>query len=199
MSDDPSALNPITPHESPIPLRLLVGLGNPGREYERTRHNIGFMILDEVAKRAGVTFQHQSSWRSEVAASGALRLCKPMSFMNLSGEPVSHLTRFFKIGPAEMLVVLDDTALPLGKLRLRTTGSAGGHNGMQSIIDRLGTAAIPRLRVGIGSPSCEMTSHVLGRFSSDELPAISESITRAVEAIDYAQTAGLEAAMNKFN
>lgn len=127
-------------------------------------------------------------------------LCKPTSYMNLSGEPVSALARYYKIEPSEILVVLDDVALPLGKLRLRSGGSAGGHNGLKSIIAHLGTTEIARVRIGIGGAAgSELSDHVLGRFSSEEMPVLNQSLDRAIEAIDFAQTRGMEAAMNQFN
>ena len=175
-----------------------MGLGNPGREYENTRHNVGFMILDRLASRAGVGFKVQREWRAEMAAQGRLLFCKPKSYMNLSGEPLSAVTRFYKIQGNEILVVLDDVALPLGKLRIRLGGSAGGHNGMKSILSHVGD--VPRLRVGIGAEKGGgMTGHVLGRFTADELPVLEESLGRAVEAIDFACQHGVQAAMNKFN
>jgi PTH1 family peptidyl-tRNA hydrolase len=196
-----------TIHNSPstihsFPFRLLVGLGNPGREYAQTRHNVGFMVLDKLAARDGARFRHEAKWNAEIASCGSVLLCKPMSFMNLSGEPVSNVSRFYKILPNEMLVVLDDSALPLGRLRLRASGSSGGHNGLQSILDHIGGEKnnVPRLRIGIGAAEGRgMTQHVLGRFAPEETPLLEQSLARAVEAIDFAQAQGLEAAMNKFN
>ncbi|MEI6351421.1 MAG: aminoacyl-tRNA hydrolase [Verrucomicrobiota bacterium] len=179
--------------------RLLVGLGNPGREYERTRHNVGFMVLDRIAARTGADWRLVKDWQAQVAGHEGVQFCKPVSYMNLSGKPAGAVARFYKVEPAEMLVVYDDLALPLGKLRFRPNGSAGGHNGMQSIIDHLGSQAIPRLRIGIGSASGGMVNHVLGRFSADELPVLEETLDRAVDAIGFAQTQGLQAAMNQFN
>jgi PTH1 family peptidyl-tRNA hydrolase len=180
--------------------RLLVGLGNPGREYSATRHNIGFMVLDRLAALSGAAFRADRKWQAEVAADGDVWLCKPQTYMNLSGESVSALARFHKIDPARVLVVLDDMALPLGKLRLRERGSAGGHNGLQSILDHLGTREVPRLRVGIGAAEPgAATGHVLGRFAVDERPLVAQSIDRAVEAIRFAQSNDLPAAMNRFN
>jgi PTH1 family peptidyl-tRNA hydrolase len=190
----------------PPRFRLLVGLGNPGREYAQTRHNVGFMILENLAARSGAQFRHETKWNAEVAASGSgvngVLLCKPQSFMNLSGEPVAHVSRFYKIAPSEMLVIFDDAALPLGKLRIRANGSSGGHNGLQSILDHIGGEknTVPRLRIGIGAADGRgMTQHVLGRFAAEEIPALDESLARAIEAIDFAQQHGLDAAMNKFN
>ena len=138
--------------------RLIVGLGNPGKEYRDTRHNVGFMILDRLAARERAEFRTEKHWQAEVARTGDTLLCKPLTYMNLSGEAARAIGQFYKIEPAQTLVVLDDMALPLGKLRLRESGSAGGHNGLQSLIDCLGTQAIPRLRVGIGAaPGADRT------------------------------------------
>src|SRR4051812_25410717 len=129
--------------ESPQPIRLVVGLGNPGREYHETRHNVGFMVVDRIAAAAGVPFQKEG--KGQLARTSEYLLCKPMSYMNLSGEIVGPLARYYKILPAEVLVVLDDMALPLGKLRVRPGGSAGGHNGLKSVLQHLGTQEVPRL------------------------------------------------------
>ena len=178
--------------------RLIAGLGNPGREYENTRHNAGFMIMDRLAERAGVPFRKESKWDAAVANASGLLLCKPQSYMNLSGEPLAALARFYKIEPSQMLAVYDDVALPLGKLRIRPGGSSGGHNGMTSILQHMGD--IPRLRIGIGAADGQpMVQHVLGKFSVDERPVLAEAIDRAVAAIDCLQKDGLDAAMNQFN
>ncbi len=183
----------------PPGLRLLVGLGNPGREYRDTRHNIGFMLADRLAARERAPFRTEKSWQAEVARAGDLLLCKPLTYMNLSGQAVRPLAQFYKIDAAQMLIVLDDMALPLGKLRLRPDGSAGGHNGLKSIIEHFGTPAVPRLRIGIGAAPGEATGHVLGRFTLEENAALAQSLDRAVEAVDCLSTRGLEAAMNAFN
>lgn len=180
-------------------LRLLVGLGNPGREYQETRHNVGFALLDQLAARERVAFRTEKSWRCEVARAGDLFLCKPLTYMNLSGEAVRPLSQFFKIAPAETLVILDDMALPLGKLRFRASGSAGGHNGLQSLLEHLGTPDVPRLRIGIGAAAGAATGHVLGRFALEEKAALAQSLDRALEAIDCARARGLGAAMNAYN
>ncbi len=180
-------------------VRLIVGLGNPGREYRETRHNVGFMILDRLAARERAEFRTEKSWQAEVARTGEFLLCKPLTFMNLSGQSVRPLSQFYKIEPAEVFVVLDDMALPLGKLRLRANGSAGGHNGLQSVIEHLGTQSIPRLRVGIGAAPGEATGHVLGRFDLEEKAALEQTLDRALEAIDCVREKGLEAAMNAYN
>ena len=181
--------------------RLLVGLGNPGLEYRETRHNVGFMVLDRLAADGRAEFRRERSWRAEVARVGDLLLCKPQTFMNLSGQAVRAMSDFYKVSPQETLVVLDDLALPLGKLRFRASGSAGGHNGMKSIMERLGTMEVPRLRIGIGDkpgPDAAV-DHVLGRFDLEEQPVLEQSLARAVEAIETALAKGFSAAMNSFN
>lgn len=181
-------------------LRLLVGLGNPGREYADTRHNVGFMVLDRMAAAAGIAFRTEKNWKCEIARDSDLLLCKPLTFMNLSGQAVQPVSQFFKIDPGEMIVIFDEMALPIGKLRLRPTGSAGGHNGMRSIIQSLGTSDLPRLRIGIGSaePGAAI-GHVLGRFAPEEKAPLDEAISRSADAIRCVQSCGLEAAMNRFN
>ena len=181
------------------PFRIIVGLGNPDREYVDTRHNVGFMILDRIAASAGASFRADKKWQAQVAVTGDVWLCKPQTYMNLSGESVTALAHFYKIEPSQVLVVLDDMALPLGRLRLRESGSAGGHNGLQSVLEHLGTQAISRLRVGIGAAEGEATGHVLGRFTLAERPALDEALTRATEAIAFAQNYGFAAAMNNYN
>ena len=180
--------------------RLVVGLGNPGREYAATRHNVGFMIVDRLAAARRASFHLEKAWKIELARAGAAWLCKPLTYMNLSGQAVRAIAQFHKIEPDETLVVLDDMALPLGKLRLRSSGSSGGHNGLQSVIEHLGTSSVPRLRVGItqANPG-EAVGHVLGKFAPDEVPLLEETLDRAVAAIDFADEHGIAAAMNKFN
>jgi peptidyl-tRNA hydrolase, PTH1 family len=179
--------------------RLIVGLGNPGGDYAETRHNVGFMVLDRLAARARAIFRVEKKWQAAIASTGNGWLCKPQTYMNLSGESVSALGHFYKIEPTQVLVVLDDLALPLGRLRLREKGSAGGHNGLQSVIDHLGTNEVPRLRLGIGTANGEATSHVLGRFTAAERPVLEEAVARATDAIEFAQTDGFPAAMNRYN
>lgn len=188
--------------------RLLVGLGNPGREYAGTRHNVGFMVLDRLAAAWGAAFRADKKWQADVAVAssqnpcgtGDVWLCKPQTYMNLSGESVGEIARFYKIEPARVFVILDDMALPLGRLRIRERGTAGGHNGLQSILDHLGTQDIPRLRIGIGSaePGAAV-GHVLGRFAVDERPLVEQSLDRAAEAVRFAQENDLPSAMNRFN
>lgn len=180
-------------------IRLIVGLGNPGREYCDTRHNVGFMVADRLAAREHAAFRTERAWHAEVARLGDLVLVKPRTYMNLSGQAVRPLSQFYKIEPSEILVVLDDMALPLGKLRIRSAGSAGGHNGLKSIFEHFGTQAVPRLRLGIGAAPEDATGHVLGRFALEEKAALEQSLDRALSAVDCACQSGLEAAMADFN
>ncbi len=182
------------------PVRLIAGLGNPGAEYERTRHNVGFVVLDVLAKELGVAWQNSAKWNAAWAKSGQTLLMKPLSFMNRSGEPVSAVADFYKILPGEILIVSDDTALPLGRLRVRLEGSSGGHNGLESIFMHLATDTIPRLRVGVGEPPREgSVDYVLGRFFDEEKPVIEKAVVRAVEAVKCAIDNGVVSAMNTFN
>jgi len=178
--------------------RLIAGLGNPGREYEETRHNAGFMIADRLAQRAGVAFRLEPKWNAAIALAGGVILCKPQSFMNLSGEPIATVARFYKVPAERILAIFDDVALPLGRIRIRPSGSSGGHNGMESIL--VHTGDIPRLRVGIGAADGRpMVQHVLGKFLPVERPILGEAIDRAIQAVDCLQHEGIDAAMNQFN
>lgn len=180
--------------------RLVACLGNPGAQYSGTRHNIGFQIADELARRSLCEFHVDSKWNSETAQTGGRTLMKPQTFMNLSGEAVCEFARYFRITPQEVLVIIDDISLPLGNVRIRKSGSAGGHNGLESILVHFGTEAVPRLRVGIGAPGkTSLPDHVLGRFEKDELPLVEEAVLRAADAFEYANARGIDAAMNQFN
>jgi PTH1 family peptidyl-tRNA hydrolase len=184
-------------HEPPL-FRLIAGLGNPGREYEETRHNAGFMIVDRLAQRAGVPFRFEPKWNAAVALTGGVILCRPQGFMNTSGEPIAAVARFYKIPPAGILAIFDDVAIPLGRIRIRPGGSSGGHNGMESILRHVGD--IPRLRVGIGAADGQpMIQHVLGKFLPGERPILAEAVERAIQAVDCLQSHGIDAAMNQFN
>ena len=181
-------------------IRLVVGLGNPGAEYERTRHNIGFNVVDALATEWGLSWQHSQSWHALWAKGEHAILVKPASYMNRSGEPLSAVARFYKIEPAEILVVLDDFALELGRLRLRLEGGTGGHNGLESIILQFGTEAIPRLRIGIGAaPGEGAVDYVLGRFFEEEHPVVEKTVARAADAVKCAIDNGVLSAMNLFN
>jgi PTH1 family peptidyl-tRNA hydrolase len=186
--------------ESTPQIRLVVGLGNPGPEYASTRHNIGFMVADQLAAQFGSIWEKSSKWDALSAKCGSVLLIKPMSFMNRSGHPLFALAQFYKIEPQQILVVLDDLALPVGRLRLRARGGSGGHNGLESIIMQFGTEEIPRLRIGIGeAPREGSVDYVLNRFVDEEKPLVRSTINRAVEAVKCAIDKGLVSAMNTFN
>lgn len=181
---------------------IIVGLGNPGRQYEHTRHNVGFMVLDRLAAAAGTPFQSQPRWQCHLAKlpGDGILLLKPQTFMNLSGRAVQQMLAFFKWTPDRMLVVYDDAALPLGTLRFREQGSAGGHNGIKSLIQHLGTAAFPRLKFGIGgSHPGEMVGHVLGKFHPDERELFEYTLAKAGEAVQLACSQGVAAAANHYH
>ncbi len=186
--------------ESTPRIRLIVGLGNPGPEYSGTRHNIGFEVVDRLAAEWSLAWQHSKSWHALWAKGDKAILVKPTSYMNRSGEPVQAVAHFYKIEPSEILVVLDDMALPLGRLRARPDGGTAGHNGLESVIVQFGTEEIPRLRVGIGAAPVEgATDYVLGRFFEEERPLVEKTIGRAVDAVKCAIDNGLLSAMNQFN
>ena len=181
-------------------IRLIAGLGNPGSEYSGTRHNIGFEVVDRLAAEGGLAWQHEKRWHVLWAKSEKAILVKPTSYMNRSGEPLQAVAQFYKIPPSEMLVVLDDMALPLGRLRLRPDGGTAGHNGLESVILQFGTEEIPRLRVGIGAaPQAGSVDYVLGRFFEEQRPLVEKTIARAVDAVKWAIDNGLLSAMNQFN
>ena len=181
-----------------------MGLGNPGEDYRDTRHNIGFMVLEEVAHRLAIAFQPEKKWNAHLARVASTWFIKPQTYMNDSGRSVAAVAKFQKITPAETLVVYDDLDLPLGGLRLRPAGSAGGHNGMKSIVNSFGTDAFPRLKVGIapggGRPDGgRMVGYVLGRFQEDERATLAQVIDRAADAVQHILKHGVESAMNLFN
>lgn len=183
-----------------IPIRVIAGLGNPGPEHATTRHNIGFMVVDQLAAEFGSTWERSKKWEALSAKCGAVLLVKPLTFMNHSGYPLLSVTQFYKIEPQEILVVLDDLDLPLGRLRLRAQGGSGGHNGLESIIMQFDTENIPRLRIGIGSAPREgSVDYVLSRFFDEEKPIVRSTIERAVEALKCVIDKGLVSAMNTFN
>jgi PTH1 family peptidyl-tRNA hydrolase len=188
----------VTVEEKPI--RLVAGLGNPGPEYVATRHNIGFMVVDQFAAQFGSTWERSGKWDALSTKCGAVLLIKPLSFMNRSGYPVFAVAQFYKIEPQQILVALDDFSLPLGRVRFRARGGSGGHNGLESIIMQLGTEEIPRLRIGIGeAPREGSVDYVLSRFFEEEKPLVRSTINRAVEAVKCTIDNGLVSAMNTFN
>ena len=188
-----------------VALQLIVGLGNPGPQYANTRHNCGFMVVDQLAERWGIPLalekQFQGSYGEGFALGGKRRLLKPATYMNRSGEAVRAVLDWYKLDPRSVLVVYDDVDLPLGRLRLRGSGSAGGHNGMKSVIQHLGSEAFPRLRLGVGRPkgNQDMVGHVLGRFEPTEQAVLERVLRAAVEAVECCLQEGLRAAMNRFN
>ncbi len=184
-------------------IKLIAGLGNPGARYAQSRHNVGFMIADRFAKAHDMKFVRRR-FNAEVAegevAGKRVIVIKPQTFMNASGEAVSKFFSFYKVAPQDLLVIYDDLDLPLGKLRLRPRGSAGGHHGMESIIARIGTTDFPRLRVGIGRPNPDADiDHVLGEFDEDEFRVMNETLDRSAEAVAVWLGEGIAKAMNEFN
>ncbi|KXG08264.1 aminoacyl-tRNA hydrolase [Anoxybacillus rupiensis] len=185
-------------------MKLLVGLGNPGREYEQTRHNVGFMVIDELAKRWNLSYNQtkfNGLFSSHMVGTEKVILCKPLTYMNLSGECVRPLMDYFKMDIDDLLVIYDDLDLPVGKIRLRVKGSAGGHNGIKSLIHHLGTDQFKRIRIGIGRPQNgqKVTDYVLGRFISEEQPDIQHAIMRAADACEKFMTEPFLQVMNEFN
>ena len=186
-------------------MKLVVGLGNPGPEYRETRHNVGFLVVDELTKRWRVS----DEWREKFDAlqikttigDEPVIVAKPLTFMNLSGQAVQALAGFYKIDPPDVFVVTDDVALPLGRLRARRDGGAGGHNGLKSVIQHLGTQAFPRMRVGVGrgDDRRDLADHVLGRFEAGERDIVSAAVLRAADATETYLRDGIERAMSAFN
>ncbi|MBC03638.1 MAG: aminoacyl-tRNA hydrolase [Phycisphaerae bacterium] len=188
-------------------MKLVVGLGNPGPEYDRTRHNVGFEVVDRLARRHGDPLNEVAKSRFSglllEAAIGdeKVLLLKPLTFMNLSGKSVAEAMRFYKMNPAEdLMVVVDDTAIECGAVKIKPGGGAGGHNGLSDVSRLLGTDEWPRLRIGIGKPGqIPLKNYVLGRFSPDQQPLIDSALDLATEAVASWTVNGLETAMNRFN
>jgi PTH1 family peptidyl-tRNA hydrolase len=185
-------------------LSLIVGLGNIGRQYDHTRHNVGFDVVDGLARRANVRFRKGrfKAEEADIIIDGRrILLLKPTTLMNLSGEAVVAAARYYKVPPARILVVCDDVNLPLGRLRIRAQGSDGGHNGLWSLIHRLGTQEFPRLRIGVGAKpeEMDMADYVLSRFTSAERTTIADAVERAMDAAESWVREGTEAAMNRWN
>jgi PTH1 family peptidyl-tRNA hydrolase len=182
-------------------MKAIVGLGNPGDAYAATRHNVGFEVIDELARRWQVTLK---KWRRvavlAIAKERDSLLMEPTTFMNLSGEAVLGVGSFYKVDPSDWLVVVDDVNLPLGRIRMRKMGSAGGHNGLKSVIQHIGSD-FARLRIGVGrgDPKWDLADHVLARFEPEERRAVEEAIGRAADAVEMFVAQGVEPAMNRFN
>ena len=184
---------------------LLVGLGNPGDKYDNTRHNVGFAAIDQLAEELRVPVQklkYRALTQTVELGGAKVLLMKPITYMNLSGEAVGEAARFFKIPADHVLVLSDDVSLPVGKLRVRRGGSAGGHNGLKSIIQHLGTDQFPRVKIGVGEkphPDYDMADWVLGKFTGEDLKTISQAIQRAGKAAECYIHDGPDQAMNRFN
>jgi PTH1 family peptidyl-tRNA hydrolase len=196
--------------EAAAPLQLLVGLGNPGEKYAGTRHNVGFMALERLAAQAGAGFKQQGKLHGVLAEVGVgsqrLRLLMPQTYMNDSGRSIRAALDWFGLEPERMLVLVDDMDLPLGRLRLRCSGGAGGHNGLRSTIAHLGGQEFPRLRIGIGAPALNplerkqrTVGHVLGRFAQAEQPVLDQVLEEVLAGIDLIQRLGFERAGNRLN
>jgi len=187
-------------------VKLIVGLGNPGREYRDTRHNVGFMVVDEIARRHGIDWTSGPSQIAETLVAKRfgdepVMVAKPLTYMNNSGDAVAGLVRYFDVNHDDLFVVVDEAALPFGRLRARARGSAGGHNGLKSIIERLGTTEFSRLRLGVGRGDGrrDLADHVLARFERGEQADLETLITRAADAAEMFAAEGISKVMNAFN
>lgn len=184
---------------------LLVCLGNPGREYAETRHNVGFLAAEHLAQKSGVRIERLKfrALTGTVELGGErVLVMKPQTYMNLSGEAVGEAARFYKLAAERVLVISDDVSLPLGKMRIRAGGSAGGHNGLKNIIQHLGTDAFPRIRVGVGAPAHpehEMVDWVIGKFSREERRVLEEMLEKTIDAAECIVREGVQRAQNRFN
>ena len=187
-------------------LYLIVGLGNPGADYAQTRHNAGFLLVERLAERWRANWELERKFQSRVAKAERdgrrVLLVQPQTFMNLSGEAVSSVSGFYRVPPAQVLVAVDDADLPLGEIRLRSSGSSGGHHGLESVEQHLATREYPRLRIGIGRRDAavrEITGHVLGKFGADEKDLFAQVLAQAGEQIGCWLGAGIQKAMSQFN
>lgn len=183
-------------------MKIIVGLGNPGAEYAQTRHNIGFMVVDGLAKELGVSLdknQHKAKVGQGHVGREKVILVKPQTYMNLSGQAVVALMNWYKLAPEDLLVISDDMDLPTGYLRIRKNGSAGGQNGLKNIIELLGTQEFSRMRVGIGRPEHGSVDHVLGKITTAEAEQMAPALTTAIEAVKVWVLEGTAVAMNRFN
>jgi len=190
--------------------QLIVGLGNPEPKYDRTRHNIGFAAIDAISRAWQINLAENRKYQGEFGEGQQqltkIRLLKPLTFMNRSGQSIRAVTDWFKLPPTSVLIIYDDMDLPLGKLRLRLSGSAGGHNGMKSAIAHLGNQNFPRLRIGIGKPQnavagdeANTISYVLGQFNAQESAMVTEILSLVVDCVELSLKQGVEQAMNRYN
>jgi len=185
-------------------VKMIAGLGNPGTAYANTPHNVGFDVVDELAKRLGAGWKNSSGFHAHVArtayAGETLMLVKPQTFMNLSGTSVAPLLRYYGGAPEELTVVVDDADLPLGRLRIRASGGSGGHRGLASVIEALGTEAFPRIRLGVGrEEQGGLTGHVLGKFDEKRRELVRTMVGAAADAVQCLTEKGLNEAMNRYN
>jgi PTH1 family peptidyl-tRNA hydrolase len=186
-------------------LHLIVGLGNPGAEYARTRHNAGFLVVERLAERWGAAWTYEKKFNTRVAKAERdgtpILLCEPQTYMNSSGEAVGALVSFYRATPGRVLVVVDDADLPLGEIRLRPAGSSGGHHGLESVEQHLGRREFARLRIGIGREhgAREITGYVLGRFNSTEAALVDKVLNAACDQLECWLSAGIQKAMSQFN
>ena len=184
---------------------LVAGLGNPGKQYEMTRHNIGFHTIDYIADNLNVKInklKYKALYGEANIAGNKVLLVKPQTYMNLSGDSIGDFAEFFKLPPENIIIINDDISLETGRIRVRAKGSAGGHNGLKSIIYRLKSDEFPRVKMGVGSPNhadYDLKDYVLGRFTREEIPVMEESIKKAAGAVEEIIRNGPESAMNKFN
>ncbi len=184
---------------------IIVGLGNPGKEYEKTRHNAGFMAVDKITEKFGHTnkkIKHKAEICDLKIGGKTLLIVKPQTYMNLSGEAVGPLAKYFKVPSEKVFVIFDDISLPVGNIRIRKKGSAGGHNGIKSLISNLGTEDFPRLKIGVGAkphPDADLKNHVLGGIPKEQLPEFEKALDNAVSAVEEMLKCGIESAMNRFN
>ena len=191
-------------HAGPVEW-IIVGLGNPGPKYDWTRHNVGFLVVDELADRANIPVQrvkYKALTNTTKLGGKSVLLMKPVTYMNLSGEAVGQAARFYKVPPERVLVISDDVSLPQGKLRIRRSGSAGGHNGLKNIIAHLGTDQFPRVKVGVGNkprPDSDMAAWVLGKFTGPDREAMEAAVKKAADAVPCLIEQGADKAMAQFN
>ena len=181
---------------------LIVGLGNPGKEYDGTRHNIGFAAVDYIADKYNIELNRikfKGVFGEGFIDGKKVILLKPTTYMNLSGESIREVINFYKISNEEVIVIYDDISLEVGRLRIREKGSHGGHNGIKSIIANLGTDVFPRVKIGVGAPKGNLVSHVLGKFNEDEIEILRETIKASSDAVSIMVKSDTKEAMNKFN
>lgn len=191
--------------EEIIPMYIVAGLGNPGKQYDMTRHNIGFHTIDYIAEKYGAKLnklKFKAVYGEAVIGGKKVYLVKPQTFMNLSGDSIIEMAKFYKVSSENIIIINDDISLDTGRIRVRGKGSAGGHNGLKSIIYRLGSDKFPRVKMGVGAPKHEdydLADFVLGRFTKDEIPVMEEAIKKAETAVFEIIKNGVESAMNKCN